>query len=199
MKLGLQLGYWQKGPTPRFIELAQVAESLGFDSVWTAEAYGSDCFTPLAWHGSQTRRMKLGTAVCQMSARTPVATAMAALTLDHLTEAEGTHDLADRDRRQVGRLFADPGPVGRIYRYPLDVNQGLTGSDLGNRFHDQVEGVLIDRSIRSFSEQETAVFVGHPPILPRPGRWPFTLAVRIGLPSVQEYLHCLSGNVGRSQ
>ena len=48
MKLGLQLGYWQKGPTPRFIELAKVAESIGFDSVWTAEAYGSDCFTPLA-------------------------------------------------------------------------------------------------------------------------------------------------------
>ena len=118
---------------------------------------------------------------------------------DHFAEAEGAHHLADRHRGEVGRLLTDPGPVGRVDRYPCDVNQGLTGSDLGDWLGDQVESVLIDRSIRSFSEQETAVFVGHPPILPRPGRWPFTPAVRIGLPSVQEYLHCLSGNVGRSQ
>ena len=85
MKLGLQLGYWQAEPTPNFVELAQEAERLGYDSVWTAEAWGSDCFSPLCWIGAHTSRIKLGTSVCQLSARTPAATAMHALTIDHLS------------------------------------------------------------------------------------------------------------------
>jgi F420-dependent oxidoreductase-like protein len=85
MKLGLQLGYWQADPTPNFVELAQEAERLGYDSVWTAEAWGSDCFSPLCWVGAHTSRIKLGTSVCQLSARTPTATAMHALTIDHLS------------------------------------------------------------------------------------------------------------------
>ena len=85
MKLGLQLGYWQAHPTPNFVALAQEAERLGYDSVWTAEAWGSDCFSPLCWIGAHTTRVKLGTSVCQLSARTPAATAMHALTIDHLS------------------------------------------------------------------------------------------------------------------
>ena len=85
LKLGLQLGYWQAQPHPSFVELAQEAERLGYDSVWTAEAWGSDAFTPLAWIGAHTSRIKLGTAIAQLSARTPAATAMHALTLDHLS------------------------------------------------------------------------------------------------------------------
>lgn len=85
MKLGLHLGYWQKHPTEHFIELAQRAEALGFDSVFTAEAYGSDCFTPLAAIASHTSRIRLGTGVMQISARTPVCAAMSALTLDHIS------------------------------------------------------------------------------------------------------------------
>ncbi|MFT4572027.1 MAG: F420-dependent oxidoreductase-like protein [Hyphomicrobiaceae bacterium] len=84
MKLGLQLGYWGQLP-PDFIPLATEAEKLGYDSVWTAEAYGSDAFSPLAWIGAHTKRVKLGTAVVQMSARTPACVAMTAMTLDHLT------------------------------------------------------------------------------------------------------------------
>jgi F420-dependent oxidoreductase-like protein len=61
------------------------AERLGFDSIWTAEAYGSDCLTPLAWWGASTERVKLGTAIVQMSARQPAATAMAAMTMDILS------------------------------------------------------------------------------------------------------------------
>ena len=61
------------------------AERLGFDSMWTSEAYGSDCFSPLAWWGSETERLRLGTAITQMSARQPAATAMAAMTMDHLS------------------------------------------------------------------------------------------------------------------
>ncbi len=85
LKLGLVLGYWFAQPPTGVAEQIAAAEELGFDSVWSAEAYGSDCFTPLAWYGAATSRMQLGTAVCQMAARTPVATAMSALTLDHLT------------------------------------------------------------------------------------------------------------------
>ncbi|WP_062354508.1 LLM class F420-dependent oxidoreductase [Herbidospora yilanensis] len=84
MKLGLNLGYWQRSPSDA-TTLVQAAERLGYDSVWTAEAYGSDAFTPLAWYGARTSRIKLGTSVVQLSARTPAATAMTAMTLDHLT------------------------------------------------------------------------------------------------------------------
>jgi F420-dependent oxidoreductase-like protein len=85
LKLGLQMGYWTGGPPPNATELVAEAERLGFDSVWTAEAYGSDCLTPLAWWGASTQRLQLGTALVQMSARQPAATAMAAMTLDHLS------------------------------------------------------------------------------------------------------------------
>lgn len=85
MKFGYHVGYWGAAPPPDAAELVAEAESLGFDSVWTAEAYGSDALTPLAWWGSSTRRIRLGTAVAQMAARAPTASAMAALTLDHLS------------------------------------------------------------------------------------------------------------------
>ncbi|NUS58930.1 MAG: LLM class flavin-dependent oxidoreductase, partial [Streptomycetaceae bacterium] len=85
MRLGLTFGYWRRGPASGVVELAQEAERLGFDSVWTAESWGSDAFTPLAWIAAATSRIGLGTAITQMSARTPTATAMHALTLDHLS------------------------------------------------------------------------------------------------------------------
>ena len=85
MRLGYHTGYWSAGPPPGAQEAVLGAEQLGFDSVWTAEAYGSDAFTPLAWWGSRTSSIRLGTAIAQISARTPTATAMAALTLDHLS------------------------------------------------------------------------------------------------------------------
>jgi F420-dependent oxidoreductase-like protein len=80
------VGYWNSaGPPPDALAQIQAAESLGFDSVWTAEAYGSDAFTPLAWWGASTSRLRLGTGVTQVSARTPASTAMTAITLDHLS------------------------------------------------------------------------------------------------------------------
>jgi F420-dependent oxidoreductase-like protein len=85
MRLGLGLGYWGRGPAAGFADLAVEAERLGFSSVWTAEAWGSDAFTPLAWIAARTSRIGLGTGIAQMSARTPAATAMQALTLDHLS------------------------------------------------------------------------------------------------------------------
>ena len=85
MKLGLQLGYWGAQPPADALEKVLEAERLGFDIVFMAESWGNDAFTPLAWWGSQTNRIRLGTSIVQISARTPTATAMAALSLDHLS------------------------------------------------------------------------------------------------------------------
>lgn len=84
MRLGLNAGY--SGSTIQLpIELIQLADRLGYHSVWTAEAYGSDAVTPLAWIGAQTQRIHLGTGIMQMPARTPAMTAMTAITLDQLS------------------------------------------------------------------------------------------------------------------
>ena len=83
MKLGLMVGY--SGATVDFpIELIKRAEQLGYDSVWTSEAYGSDAMTPLAWIAAQTSRIKLGTAIAQLAGRTPAMCAMQAMTIDAL-------------------------------------------------------------------------------------------------------------------
>jgi F420-dependent oxidoreductase-like protein len=84
MRLGISVGYWRRDPDDA-TETVLAAERLGYESVWTAEAYGSDAFTTLTWYGARTSRIKLGTSVVQMSARTPAATAMHALTLDALS------------------------------------------------------------------------------------------------------------------
>jgi F420-dependent oxidoreductase-like protein len=83
MKLGLYIGY--SGAELRLpVEKVQLAERLGFDSVWTAEAYGSDAITPLAYLAALTKRIRLGTGIMQLAARSPAAAAMAAGTVDAL-------------------------------------------------------------------------------------------------------------------
>jgi F420-dependent oxidoreductase-like protein len=84
MRLGLTVGY-STGQMFLNMDLIREAENLGFDSIWTAEAYGSDAVSPLAWIGAQTTKIKLGTAIMQMPARTPAMTAMTAMTLDALS------------------------------------------------------------------------------------------------------------------
>lgn len=85
MKLGLQLGYWGAQPPTHHAEIVRAADESGFDAVFTAEAWGSDAFTPLAWWGRETTNVRLGTSIVQMSGRTPTSIAMHALTLDHLS------------------------------------------------------------------------------------------------------------------
>ncbi|MFF9587078.1 LLM class F420-dependent oxidoreductase [Streptomyces achromogenes] len=85
MRLGLALGYWGRGPDAGHVPPAREAERLGYDSGRTAESWSSDAFTPLTWIAAHTSRIRLGTAVAQMAARSPAATAMHALTLDHLS------------------------------------------------------------------------------------------------------------------
>jgi F420-dependent oxidoreductase-like protein len=84
MRLALNLGYSGSGMKLN-VDLVRRAEALGFDSVWSAEAYGSDAVTPLAYLAALTGKIKLGTAIMQMPARTPAMTAMTAMTLDQLS------------------------------------------------------------------------------------------------------------------
>src|SRR2546421_5889158 len=86
MKLGLNVAYWGLGlSAEEQLELVREAERLGFDSVWSAEAYGSDAATVLAWIAGQTETIKLGSAIFQMPGRSPAMTAMTAVTLDQLS------------------------------------------------------------------------------------------------------------------
>jgi F420-dependent oxidoreductase-like protein len=127
VKLGLQLGYWGARPPAGAAEAVAEAERLGFDSVWTAEAWGSDALTPLAWFGSSTRRVRLGTALMQMSARTPTATAMAALTMDHLSGGRFVLGLGVSGPQVVEGWYGQPfpKPLARTREYVSIVRQVL--------------------------------------------------------------------------
>ncbi|HEU5144925.1 MAG TPA: LLM class F420-dependent oxidoreductase [Dermatophilaceae bacterium] len=85
MRLGLNLGYWGAGNHADNVALAQEADRLGYDSVWVAEAYGSDSPSVLAWVGALTEHVALGSAVMQIPGRTPAMTAMTAATIDALS------------------------------------------------------------------------------------------------------------------
>jgi F420-dependent oxidoreductase-like protein len=86
MKLGVHVGYWGLGMGPQDqLRVVQEAERMGYDSVWAAEAYGSDTATVLAWLAAQTSKLKLGAAIFQMPARSPAMTAMTAATIDELS------------------------------------------------------------------------------------------------------------------
>lgn len=103
-------GYWGSGPPSGVMDSIRTADELGFDSIWTAEAYGSDALSPLAWWGSHTSRVRLGTAIMQMSARQPAATAMAAMTMDHLSEGRFILGLGASGPQVVEGWYGQPYP-----------------------------------------------------------------------------------------
>jgi F420-dependent oxidoreductase-like protein len=109
LKLGLMLGYWGAQPDDA-TETVLAAEDVGFESVWTAEAYGSDAFTPLTWYASRTSRIRLGTGLVQLSARTPAATAMTAATLDALSGGRLTLGLGVSGPQVVEGWYGVPFP-----------------------------------------------------------------------------------------
>lgn len=84
MRLGLNLSYMGARPTLD-IDSVRVAEAIGYDIVWAAEAWGSDAVSVLAWIGAQTSRIKIGSAILQIPARSPAMTAMTAVTLNELS------------------------------------------------------------------------------------------------------------------
>src|ERR671930_823663 len=167
LKLGLSTGYWSAGPPPGAEEAIVEADRLGFDSIWTAEAYGSDVLTPLAWWGSKTEKVRLGTAIMQMSARQPAAAAMAAMTMDHLSGGrfilgvgvsgpqvvEGWYGMPfakplARTREYISILrdiWARKGPVtfeGEHYTLPYPDGTGL-GKPLKSSIHPLRENIPI--------------------------------------------------------
>ncbi|MEI8050192.1 MAG: LLM class F420-dependent oxidoreductase [Actinomycetes bacterium] len=119
LKLGLQLGYWGAGPPPFAVEQVAEAERLGFDSMWTAESWGSDALTPLAWWGASTSSLRLGTSLCQISARTPTAMAMAAQTMDHLSGGRFVLGLGVSGPQVVEGWYGQPfnQPLARTREY----------------------------------------------------------------------------------
>ena len=150
MKLGFLLGYSGKQiHIP--IDLIKQAESMGYDSVWTAEAYGNDAVTSAAWVLAHTSKIRVGTAIMQMPARTPAMCAMTAMSLDQLSEGrfivglgasgpqvvEGWHGVPygkpvtrTKEYIQIMRkIFEREGPVefdGQMYQMP-NQSEGTTG------------------------------------------------------------------------
>ncbi|MFF4831464.1 LLM class F420-dependent oxidoreductase [Streptomyces sp. NPDC001315] len=141
MRLGLALGYWGRGPSADHVPLAREAERLGYDSVWTAESWGSDAFTPLTWIAAQTSRIRLGTAVAQMAARSPTTTAMHALTLDHLSGGRMLLGLGLSGPQVVEGWYGRPfpkSPLTATREYVDVVRQVLRREapvELDGRFH----------------------------------------------------------------
>lgn len=119
MKLGLQLGYWSRTPPVGLIPLVQEAEKLGFDSIWVAESWGNDAFTYGAWIAAHTARVRIGTGIVQLAARTPTATAMAAVTLDHLSGGRLVLGLGVSGPQVVEGWYGAPShrPLARTREY----------------------------------------------------------------------------------
>ncbi len=145
MRLGLNVGYWGLGlKASDQLQLVQEAEAAGFDSVWAAEAYGSDAATVLAWLAAQTSRIKLGAAIFQMPARSPAMTAMTAATLDHLSD---------------GRMLLGIGTSGP------QVAEGWHGQRFGKQLQRTREYVEI---LRMALARERLVYEGETYQLPLP-------------------------------
>jgi F420-dependent oxidoreductase-like protein len=118
MRLGVMVGYWMPDPWDP-TELVLEAERLGYDSAWTAEAYGSDVFSPLCWIGARTSRIKLGTAIMQISARTPACVAMTVATIDHLSNGRLILGIGVSGPQVVEGWYGQPfpRPMGRTREF----------------------------------------------------------------------------------
>ena len=138
MSLGLNTGYWSAGPPAGIDEQIAGADKLGLDSIWTAEAYGSDCFTPLAWWGASTSNVRLGTSITQMSARTPATTAMTAMTLDHLSGGRFMLGLGASGPQVVEGWYGQPypRPLARTREY-VEIVRQIVAREKPVEFHGE--------------------------------------------------------------
>src|SRR2546427_4720460 len=127
MKLGVVFGYWGAGPRVGFVEEAQAAERLGYDSVWVAESWGNDAFTYAAYVAANTSTIKIGTGIVQMAARTPTATTMAAVTLDHLSNGRLILGLGVSGPQVVEGWYGQPSnrPLARTREYVDIIRRAL--------------------------------------------------------------------------
>lgn len=138
VSLGYSTGYWGSGPPQDAQEAIVEAERLGYTSAWTAEAYGSDALSPLAWWGSQTSHIRLGTSIIQMSARTPAATAMAAMTMDHLCDGRFILGLGASGPQVVEGWYGQPypKPLARTREY-VEIVRRIVARDEPVDFHGE--------------------------------------------------------------
>jgi len=145
VRLGVHIGYWGLGlSAAEQLEIVLEAERLGFDSVWTAEAYGSDAVTILAWLAGRTERIKLGTAIMQMPGRSAAMTAMTAATIDQLSG---------------GRFLLGIGTSGP------QVAEGWHGQRFGKQLQRTREYVEV---VRMALRRERLVYEGETLTLPLP-------------------------------
>ena len=133
MRLGLNVGYWGLGlSSAQQLELVKEAEAAGFEIVWAAEAYGSDAATVLAWLAAQTDRIRIGSAIFQMPARSPAMTAMTAATLDQLSNGRMTIGIGSSGPQVAegwhGQRFARQ--LGRTREYVEILRKALAGDRL---------------------------------------------------------------------
>jgi F420-dependent oxidoreductase-like protein len=138
LKLGYNTGYWSAGPPAGALEAIIEAERLGFNSIWTAEAYGSDALSPLAWWGASTERLQLGTAIMQLSARQPAAAAMAAITMDHLSDGRFILGLGASGPQVVEGWYGQPypKPLARTREY-IEIVRRIFARDERVEFHGE--------------------------------------------------------------
>jgi len=132
LKLGLSTGLLSgRSRLSEALESVKEAERLGFDSIWSSETYGSDALTPLAWWGSQTKKVRLGTTIMQMSARRPTATAMAAMTMDHLSGGRFMLGLGVSGPQVVEGWYGEPfaKPLARTREYVSIVRDVIAGRE----------------------------------------------------------------------
>jgi len=129
MRLGLVAGY-SGAAVSLDIDLITLAESLGFDSVWTSESYGSDAIVPLAWIGAKTKTIRLGTGIMQMPARTPAMAAMTAMTLDALSGGRAILGLGPSGPQVVEGWHGVPygKPLARTREYVAIIRKVLARS-----------------------------------------------------------------------
>jgi F420-dependent oxidoreductase-like protein len=127
MKLGAVFGYWGAQPSDHYIPIAQEAERLGWDSVWVAESWGNDAFTFAAWIASHTSTIQIGTGVVQIAARTPTATAMAAVTMDHISNGRFILGLGVSGPQVVEGWYGRPSnkPLARTREYIEVIRKAL--------------------------------------------------------------------------
>jgi len=125
MQLGLTWGYWGRAMPEDFVTLTVAAEQAGFDAVWSAESWGSDAFSPLVLLAAHTERIRLGTGVVQLSARTPAATAMHAITLDHISQGRTVLGLGVSGPQVVEGWYGMPSkrPLARTREYVAILRQ----------------------------------------------------------------------------
>ena len=171
MKLGLHVGYWGLGLSAGDqLALVQEAEALGYDSVWTAEAYGSDAATILAWLAQATTKIRVGSAIFQMPGRSAAMTAMTAATIDQLSG---------------GRMILGIGTSGP------QVAEGWHGQRFGRQLQRTRDYVAV---VRMALARERVVFDGETLQLPLPdgpGK-----ALKLTIPPVQEQIPLLLAAIG---